>query len=90
MDISKYADMAKISLSESEHKKISAQVDRLIESFSALEGIDTDGIDVQVSVLDIKNVLRDDVAIKTVTRETLLSNAPEQYNGYFQVPKTLD
>jgi len=90
MRIEKYADMAKILLSEVEQKEISAQADMLVESFGALENINTEGTGVQVTVLNIKNTFRDDVVVKAVTRETLLSNAPEQYNGYFQVPKTLD
>ena len=90
MRIEDYAAMAKISLSETERIEISTQVEILIESFGALENIKTDTVDVQVTVLDVKNVFRGDVVVKNVPRETLLSNAPEQYGGYFQVPKTLD
>ena len=90
MRIEDYAAMAKISLSETERIQVSAQAEALVESFGALEHIKTDNVDVLVTVLDMKNVFRDDVAVKTVPRETLLSNAPEQYGGYFQVPKTLE
>jgi len=88
--IEAYAQMAKISLTEPEHTEMVKQVNMLIESFTPLESIDTEGVDVQFTVLDIKNVLRDDIVNKTISRETLLSNAPEQYGGYFQVPKTID
>jgi len=90
MRIDDYANMAKIALSDSERSNITTQADMLIDSFKSLESINTDGVEIQVTVLDIKNVLRDDIMQKTVSRETLLSNAPEQYGGYFQVPKTLD
>ena len=90
MRIEDYAAMAKISLSETERIQVSAQAEALVERFGALEHIKTDNVDVLVTVLDMKNVFRDDVAVKTVPRETLLSNAPEQYGGYFQVPKTLE
>ena len=43
-----------------------------------------------VSVLDIKNVLREDIEAKTISRDEILENAPEQYDGYFQVPGTLE
>jgi aspartyl/glutamyl-tRNA(Asn/Gln) amidotransferase C subunit len=62
----------------------------LDDSFGVLESVNTDGVEAMFTVLDIKNVLRDDVQKKIVSRETLLSNAPEQYGGYFQVPKTID
>ncbi|MCL2376853.1 MAG: Asp-tRNA(Asn)/Glu-tRNA(Gln) amidotransferase subunit GatC [Defluviitaleaceae bacterium] len=89
MRIEDYADMAKIALTEDEKKSFSAQVNILTESFDILKSIDTESVKALVTVLDIKNVFRDDVAAKTVPRETLLANAPEQYGGYFQVPKTL-
>ena len=90
MRIDDYANMVKIALSDSERSNITTQANMLIDSFKSLEGINTDGVEIQVTVLDIKNVLRDDIVQKTISRETLLSNAPEQYGGYFQVPKTLD
>jgi len=40
-------------------------------------------------VLDIKNVMREDVAVKHIPREDLLAGAPQEYDGYFQVPKTV-
>ncbi len=90
MDIDIYESMTKILLSESERSEISAQADKLVSSFAALESINTSNVDVLFTVLDIKNVFRDDAAIKEISKETLLSNAPEQYDGYFQVPKTLE
>ena len=89
-DIKKYEAMAKIDLPEAERQWVSGRAEKLIESFSALESIDTAGTEPLVTVLNIQNILRNDVAIKIITREELLSNAPEQYDGYFQVPKTLD
>ena len=89
-DFIKYEAMAKLDLSETERQNLSACTDKLIESFSVLENIDTSGAKPLVTVLDIQNVMRNDIAKKTITREELLSNAPEQYDGYFQVPRTLD
>ena len=89
-DIKMYEAMAKLNLPETERQLIANRAEKLIEGFSALAGINTDGIEPLVTVLDMKNILRDDIAKKTIAREELLSNAPEQYDGYFQVPKTLD
>jgi aspartyl-tRNA(Asn)/glutamyl-tRNA(Gln) amidotransferase subunit C len=89
-DIEKFEAMAKLDLPESERQWVSGAADKLIEGFSALARIDTAGVKPLVTVLDIQNVLREDEAKKMITREELLSNAPEQHDGYFQVPKTLD
>ena len=89
-DITKYAAMAKLKLAGSELDWVSSRADRLAESFEALEKIDVDGVSPLITVLEIQNVLREDVAEQLVSREELLENSPEQYDGYFQVPKTLE
>ncbi|MCL2513374.1 MAG: Asp-tRNA(Asn)/Glu-tRNA(Gln) amidotransferase subunit GatC [Oscillospiraceae bacterium] len=89
-NIKDYEAMAKLDLSDGERGRVSGRAGELIESFKKLENIDVSGVEPLVSVLDIQNVLREDVCVKTISREELLSNAPEQYDGYFQAPKTLE
>jgi aspartyl-tRNA(Asn)/glutamyl-tRNA(Gln) amidotransferase subunit C len=86
----KYEMMAKLDLPEDERQWIAGQAERLLESFSALDHIDTNGVEPLVTVLDAPGALREDAAVKTITRDKLLSNAPEQYGGYFQVPRTIE
>ena len=90
LDIQMYADIEKIRLAEEENTWVRQSATLLEESFAALAAVATDDVEPLVTVLDIKNVLREDVAQKLVSREELLSGAPEQYDGYFQVPRTLD
>ena len=89
-DYKKYEAMAKLDLSEADRQWLTGRVDKMLADFSALESIDTKDAEPLVTVLDIQNVFRDDVARKSISREEILSGAPEQFNGYFQVPKTLD
>jgi hypothetical protein len=54
-------------------------------------GIDCiEGGEPLVTVLNVQNDFREDIAVKFMPREELLSNAPEQYDGYFQVPRTIE
>jgi aspartyl-tRNA(Asn)/glutamyl-tRNA(Gln) amidotransferase subunit C len=89
-DIKRYESLTKLSLNESERTLISSYVDLLVNSFDRLDTIDVQGVEPLVTVLDVTNVLREDIAAKHITREELLSNAPEQSDGYFQVPRTID
>ena len=90
-NIKDYEAMAKFSLTDAERQQVSEWADMLTGSFQALEAVDAACTEPLVTVLEIRNVLRDDIAPeKTISRDELLSNAPEQYDGYFQVPKTLD
>ena len=89
-DIKEYESMVKLRLPENERELISNYADILIRSFSELDKLDAGGAAPLVSVLDMTNIMRDDAAVKLISREELLYNAPEQYDGYFQVPKTLE
>lgn len=90
MDIKRYEKMMKLDLPEGERAKIQGWAEMLVQSFEDLEEISTQGIEPMFTVLTQTNVLREDVPKKLFTREEMLKNAPEQYEGYFQVPKTLD
>jgi len=90
LEIKEYEEMAKFDLSDAERQELTDRLEKLIADFSALEKIDTAGTEPLVTVLDINNIMRNDVVKKIFTREELLSGAPEEYDGYFRVPKTLD
>ena len=87
--IEEYESMMMFDLSDGERAQLSLRMESLADSFAALEQIDTDSVEPLISVLELHNVLREDVPAKFVTREELLSNAPEQLDGYFKVPGTL-
>ena len=89
-DIKEYEAMAKLDLPVTERLRLSGSVEKLMDSFSALEKIDTTNTEPLVSVLNIQNVMRNDTVKKIITREELLSSAPEEYDGYFMVPKTVE
>lgn len=89
-DIREYEAMAKLNLPDDQCEWVSQNANMLVDSFAALEGVDTDGVLPLVTLLDVQNVLREDVSVKMMPREELLENAPAQYGGYFQAPKTLE
>lgn len=89
IDIRRYEGMAKIALTEDERSRILDSVEQLMKSFDELEKIDAD-VEPLITVLDVKNVFREDVVKRVLSRDELLDNAPEQYDGYIQVPKTLE
>ena len=90
IDIKKYEAVAMFDLPDEERVRLGERAGALAESFNMLEKIDTDGVEPLVSVIDIHTVLREDISKKFLTRDELLENAPEQSDGYFQVPGTLE
>jgi len=85
-----YESMVMLELSETERMKLKESFEKITDGFSALDAYDTSGVEPLVTVLDVSNVLREDIPAKFITREELLKNAPEQHDGYFQVPATID
>ena len=90
MDLQSYERMVKIELTPEERQKAEEVFSDLSAGLDALAAADDGGAEPLVSVLDRKNVLREDVSKQLITREELLANAPEQYDGYFQVPRTIE
>ena len=89
-NIRDYEAMAMLSLPDDERGRIESRYNSLLAGFETLRQVETKGVEPLVSVLDITTVFREDIAKKLLTREEILSNAPEQYDGYFQVPGTLE
>ena len=85
-----YEKMAMLELPDSERLALSGRFDEIAGGFSELDGYNVSGIEPLVSVLDLHNVLREDTAMKSFSREEILNNAPEQHEGYFQVPAAID
>lgn len=89
-NIKDYEAAAKLDLPDDERQWVLSCAEMLIQSFQALGDVDTFHVEPLVTVLDIRNVLREDISVKEISLDDLLSNAPEQYDGYFQAPKTLE
>ena len=89
-DIKKYEAVAMLDLDEDESGRLSARAGAIVESFGALESVDTRDVLPLVAVVDVHTVLRDDIVQKSHTRDEILANAPEQTDGYFRVPGTLE
>ena len=87
-DIAKYESVAMLRLSGDERELLGARASDLEDSFNALGEIDANGIEPLVTVLKTHTVLREDVAFKLLARDEIMANAPEQHDGYFQVPLT--
>ena len=85
-----YEPMAKLSLDSETRAWADEIIARLEGEFEKMEKVDTEGVEPLVTVLDLRNVLREDVSSQLVSRDTLIENAPEEYDGYFRVPRTIE
>ena len=79
-----------LELLRAERETLKERFESIENGFSALDGFDTSKAEPLVTVLEVHNILREDIAEKFIRREELLKNAPEQSDGYFRVPATID
>lgn len=80
----------KLQLTEEETEKVLGFFESQQEDMSLLNEIETEQVERMVHVMPLTNVLREDVAIKNFTRDELQEDAPESYDGYWQVPRLVE
>ena len=80
--------LAKLELSEEEKEQAKKDMGRMLDYIDKLGGLDTTGVEPMSHVFPIQNVFRDDVVTNGDAREQMLSNAPQEKDGMFMVPRT--
>lgn len=85
--VEKVAKLSRLELDEAEVKLYAEQLNQILDTMAGLQQIDTEGVAPLAHVLPIENVLREDEVGECFTQEKVLTNAPEQADGMFQVPK---
>ena len=62
----------------------------MLDYIDMLNELDTEGVEPMSHVFPVHNVFREDIVVNGDTRDQILKNAPEQKDGSFMVPKTVD
>lgn len=84
------ANLARLNLTEEEKEQMTKDMEAIIGFADQINSLDIADIKPTDHVIPINNVFRDDVIAPSMDREKLLSNAPEQENGCFNVPKVVE
>jgi aspartyl-tRNA(Asn)/glutamyl-tRNA(Gln) amidotransferase subunit C len=80
--------LAKLELSDEEKEQAKKDMGSMLDYIDKLGELDTTGVEPMSHVFPVQNVFREDVVTNSDTREELLSNAPEEKDGMFVVPRT--
>lgn len=84
------ANLSRLELTEQEQEQAKTDLTDILTYMDKLNTIDTTGIEPMSHILPIKNVFREDVLKPSTDRALLLQNAPDQKDGSYKVPKTVD
>ena len=82
--------LAKLELSEEEKEQAKKDMGSMLDYIDKLNELDTSAVEPMSHVFPVHNVFRDDVVVNGDDRENILKNAPEQKDGSFEVPKTVE
>ena len=80
--------LAKLELSDEEKEKAKSDMGRMLDYIDKLGELDTTDVEPMSHVFPVENVFREDVVTNGDERERLLSNAPQEKDGMFVVPRT--
>ena len=82
--------LVKLELSGEEKEQAKSDMGRMLDYIDKLNELDTSEVEPMSHVFPVENVFREDVVTNSDIREQLLSNAPEQKDGMFMVPRTFE
>ena len=89
-DVRHLAQLSNLQISDDEVDNLRGDLENILGYIEQLGELDTTGVAPTYQVTGLENVWRDDeVQISSVTREQLLSLAPEQADDSVKVPKVL-
>lgn len=82
--------LSKLELSEEEKEQAKKDMGSMLDYIDKLNELDTTGVEPMSHVFPVNNVFREDVVTNEDDRDNILKNAPEEKDGSFMVPKTVD
>lgn len=94
MDISReeiihIAKLANLKLTEEEIEKTVYNMKDILNFANTVNNVNTDNVDESIGATENYNVFRKDEIKEFGDRDVLLSNAPEQEDGMFKIPKVI-
>lgn len=89
-DVRYTAQLARLSLSETEVAKFQAQLSHILGYVEKLKEVNVEGVRATAHSSEVCNVFREDSARDWLTSEQALMNAPRQANGLFIVTKVIE
>lgn len=89
IDVEYVAKLARLKLLPGEAERFGAQLGALLQHVDQLANLPVQDVAATAQVIPQSNVLREDVRVPSLDRETVLEGAPRREGPYFRVPRIL-
>ena len=84
------AALVKLDLTDEEKERAKKDLGNIIGYVDTMNQLDTTGIEPMSHVFAYHNVFREDLVTNGPDRDNILANAPEEKDGGFKVPRTVE
>jgi len=84
--VEKMAKLSRLHMTPTEAQELAAQLSKAITYFEQISAVDTKGIEPLVTPTEMEEVWRQDQAVKELSADELLANAPQRTGNLFTVP----
>ena len=84
--------LSRIKCSSDEKKHFIGDLEKILKFIDVMNEVETDNVPSCYSILEElqNNLIREDKASETLSKETFLSNAPDQIAGMIKVPSIMN
>lgn len=94
-DVEHVARLARLSLTDEEKERYTAQLESILEYIDKLKMLNTDNVPPTTHAIPMANVWREDKAVSSQERgqgtpQEIISNAPESEGPFFKVKKVIE
>ena len=84
------ARLARVGVTDEEVGRMSEQLSHILESFQALQGVDTEGVPPTAQPNELRNVIKADKTRPSLPQEEALANAPAREGEFIRVRAVLE
>jgi aspartyl-tRNA(Asn)/glutamyl-tRNA(Gln) amidotransferase subunit C len=88
-DVEHVAHLARLGLTADELARLEGQLNHILDQYTKLAEVPTEHIAPTAQTIELENILRDDVALPSLTTEEVLANAAEREGDFIVVPAIL-
>lgn len=88
-EVAHLAKLSRLALSDEELEQFATQIDKIVESVSAVGKVDAEGVEPMSHPHSVVAPMREDVIVRTLTAEQALDQAPAAEDERFVVPQIL-
>lgn len=89
-EVEHVALLGRLQLSPEEKERLGVELNRILDAFTELQALDTEGVEPTAHAIPMTNVFRSDDVGECLEPEEVLEDAPDRTDQYFRVPQIIE